>query len=243
MTEKAVGIAEGDARGSEWPKVVMTDDGSPTLQFEGLHSYRSLKGAMGESHHVFIENGLNAFQATKSRIRVLEVGIGTCLNAANAARWALKRNQSVLYVGLEPYPLNHEVLAELEYPDAEFINDIQEDLAKLNEATPWIDGLLHEHYHYHLLHSTLKDFDSKQAFDVVFFDPFSEATSPELWTEEALTQVANLINPGGLLVTYACTGHLRKTFNDLGFTTERLPGALGKKHMFRATKPELLTTL
>lgn len=236
MTDKAAGLTSTQTKVQAWPRVIITEDGSPTLQHEGLHTYRSVKGAMGESQHVFIENGLNAYPKTGARIRVLEIGIGTCLNAANAAKWAENKNQSVLYVGLEPYPLAAEALTQLNFEEAPFFKDMHEDLAKLDEANPWIDGLLHEYFHYHFLRSTLEDFDSKQGFDVVFFDPYSEATSPELWTADSLKRVADLMNPAGLLVTYACTGHLRKTFNDLGFQTERLTGALGKRHMFRAIK-------
>ena len=41
--------------------------------------YHSIHGALTESQHVFIDAGLNAIQ--KNEIHLLEVGLGTALNA------------------------------------------------------------------------------------------------------------------------------------------------------------------
>ena len=42
--------------------------------------------------------------------------------------------------------------------------------------------------------------------------------------------------PGGILVTYAAKGSVRRAMQAVGFTVERLPGPPGKREMLRARK-------
>ena len=57
-----------------------TADGSNTLYVPELNEhYHSVKGALTESAHIFIQMGLNHAQAVNPR--VLEIGFGTGLNA------------------------------------------------------------------------------------------------------------------------------------------------------------------
>ena len=57
-----------------------TADGSNTLYVPELNEhYHSVKGALTESAHIFIQMGLNHAQAANPR--VLEIGFGTGLNA------------------------------------------------------------------------------------------------------------------------------------------------------------------
>lgn len=57
-----------------------TADGSNTLYVPELNEhYHSVKGALTESAHIFIQMGLNHAQAINPR--VLEIGFGTGLNA------------------------------------------------------------------------------------------------------------------------------------------------------------------
>ena len=66
------------------PKVVATGDGSPTLFSDRFNAhYHSIHGAISESQHVFILNGLEYFleKNNRSSIDILELGFGTGLNA------------------------------------------------------------------------------------------------------------------------------------------------------------------
>lgn len=57
-----------------------TADGSNTLYVTELNEhYHSVKGALTESAHIFIQMGLNHAQAINPR--VFEIGFGTGLNA------------------------------------------------------------------------------------------------------------------------------------------------------------------
>jgi tRNA U34 5-methylaminomethyl-2-thiouridine-forming methyltransferase MnmC len=70
----------------------------------------------------------------------------------------------------------------------------------------------------------------------VYFDAFAAIHQPEMWSYEVFEQVSKWVRPGGILVTYAITGQLKRTLRDLGWTIEKLPGAPGKREMLRAHK-------
>ena len=80
------------------------------------------------------------------------------------------------------------------------------------------------------------DFTTKQMFDVIFFDAFASAYQPEMWTDEALGHVCASLKQGGIFVTYAITGNLKRSMTALGFSIEKAPGAPGKREMLRAVK-------
>ena len=61
-------------------KLEQTADGSYTLYVPELDEhYHSVKGALTESQHIFIEMGLK--HSTVSEPHILEIGLGTGLNA------------------------------------------------------------------------------------------------------------------------------------------------------------------
>jgi tRNA U34 5-methylaminomethyl-2-thiouridine-forming methyltransferase MnmC len=57
-----------------------------------------------------------------------------------------------------------------------------------------------------------------------------------MWTPETLAHVCQFLSPGGVFVTYAITGNLKRAMKALGFSIEKAPGAPGKREMLRATK-------
>ena len=82
-------------------ELVKTADGSFTLFIpEVEETYHSTHGAVQESLHVFIESGLKA--CDKEAIRILEVGLGTGLNAALTLQHATKKihyhTPDILYI-------------------------------------------------------------------------------------------------------------------------------------------------
>jgi len=82
----------------------------------------------------------------------------------------------------------------------------------------------------------LMNFESDQLFDVVYFDAFAAVHQPEMWNDAALGHIAQFVKPGGVFVTYAITGNLKRSMKSLGFSIEKAPGAPGKREMLRATK-------
>jgi tRNA U34 5-methylaminomethyl-2-thiouridine-forming methyltransferase MnmC len=47
----------------------------------------------------------------------------------------------------------------------------------------------------------------------------------------------DLLNKGGVWVSYCAKGSVRRALQEVGFTVERLPGPPGKREMLRAVKP------
>ncbi|MDE5810169.1 MAG: hypothetical protein K2H59_07825, partial [Muribaculaceae bacterium] len=73
---------------------------------------------------------------------------------------------------------------------------------------------------------------------VVYFDAFAPEKQPEMWNETIFSKLFHAMNSGGILTTYCAKGVIRRLLNQIGFTTERLPGPPGgKREILRATKP------
>lgn len=92
-----------------------TADGSYTLYVPELDEhYHSVKGALTESQHIFIEMGLKHSPVAEPRI--LEIGLGTGLNAFLTLLTAEEIRKKVYYTGIERYPLSEDTVHKLNYP-------------------------------------------------------------------------------------------------------------------------------
>lgn len=210
------------------PSIERTADGSDTLRHPVTgDTYHSLRGALGESLHVFIDNGLATVD--KSTLSILEVGFGSGLNAWLTLEYAGGRGMTVEYTGVELYPVTIETARKLNYTDDPLFMALHE--SPWEEPSPIIPCFM--------LTKTGMDFaamEFNRTFDIVYFDAFSPDTQPELWTANVFSKLYGAINPGGILVTYSAKGSVKRALREAGFEVERLPGALGKRHMLRATK-------
>lgn len=205
-----------------------TADGSDTLRHPVTgDTYHSLRGAVGESLHVFINNGLAT--VGKSEISVLEMGLGSGLNAWLTLEYSTLHGMRIDYTGIELYPVSAETARKLNYTaDPLFM--------ALHEAVWEKPVSLTQKF---TLTKTGTDFSTMiftRTFDIVYFDAFSPDSQPELWTAERFSKLYEAIIPGGTLVTYSAKGTVKRALREAGFEVERLAGALGKRHMLRATK-------
>ncbi len=65
----------------------------------------------------------------------------------------------------------------------------------------------------------------ENSMDVVFHDPFSSQHCPELWTVEFFQQLYRVMNPDGVLLTYASALPVRSAMREAGFVIgETHPG-------------------
>ena len=79
-------------------KLEQTADGSYTLYVPELDEhYHSVKGALTESQHIFIEMGLK--HSPVSEPHILEIGLGTGLNAFLTLLSAEETRRKVHYTG------------------------------------------------------------------------------------------------------------------------------------------------
>ena len=88
------------------PEIKITKDGSNTLFLQDIDEhYHSVHGAIQESLHVFIKNGIQKISPNKCLINILEIGFGTGLNALLTLDYSIKKNLEIKYHKIEPYPL------------------------------------------------------------------------------------------------------------------------------------------
>ena len=215
-----------------------TADGSNTLFNETIgEHYHSAHGALQESKHVFIAAGLqhSIEKNPNQEIKILEVGFGTGLNFILSFAHCEENKVKLNYTGIEAFPLTRDVIEQTGYQEyvspeiwENFISKYQsaltnpQNLSSLCELT--------------IAHTTLIDFSSENLFDVVYYDAFSVQHQPAMWTNEMIAHACNFIKPGGIFVSYAITGNLKRAVKACGFTIEKLPGAPGKREMLRAIK-------
>lgn len=217
---------------------IITGDGSKTLFNEQIgECYHSKHGAIQESRHVFIQTGLDHYlqKQAVSEVAILEIGFGTGLNFTQTLAYMEDKDIQLDYVGIEGYPLPLEVIQQMGYDafvSAEnwknYRSGYHQALTGSTVINPQVD--------LHIAHTLLMDYNSDKTFDVVYFDAFAAIHQPEMWSDEALAHVAKFIKPGGVFVTYAITGNLKRSMKALGFSIEKAPGAPGKREMLRATK-------
>jgi tRNA U34 5-methylaminomethyl-2-thiouridine-forming methyltransferase MnmC len=119
-------------------KIIVTEDGSHSLYHKVLkETYHSFHGAINESNYVFLDKGIRYWRTKEglpSSINIFEVGFGTGLNALLAAQFAEENRVNIHFHTIEPFPLDLEVVKDLNYTSK--INDGQytELFNKIHEA-------------------------------------------------------------------------------------------------------------
>jgi len=212
----------------------ITADGSHTLFVKGLNEpYHSVNGAITESMQVFIRNGLKA--AGKKKIRVLEFGFGTGLNALLTLLEAARSGLEVGYHTLEKYPVTLEEADRLNYPD--LLGEGSGEMLSALHRAPW-DTVVEINPSF-ILEKIRGDFTEIEHFpraDLVYYDAFAPDIQPGLWTEELFFRIAGAMEEGGILVTYSAKGSVRRALQAAGLRVEKLPGPPGKREVLRAVK-------
>jgi tRNA U34 5-methylaminomethyl-2-thiouridine-forming methyltransferase MnmC len=151
------------------------------------------------------------------------------------ADYAQKQSLQLDYIAIEAYPLSETLLAQTGYNQFVEVAIWDGFLAKytssLTETTSISQGI-----NLKVEKCLLADFTTQGQVDVIYFDAFAAIHQPEMWTTEALEKVCRYLKPGGVFVTYAITGNLKRSMKSLGFAIEKAPGAPGKREMLRAVK-------
>ena len=218
---------------------ILTKDGSSTLRIDSLNeSYHSLHGAVTESEFVYLDNGLRFWQKSHSvsKASVLEIGYGTGLLAFLSFLNQLNNKMEIDYTSLEAYPLKIKDLERLNYNS--FFESNQHlsflDFSKLpwnniNQIIPKYSILKHNIF--------FEDFKSEKLYDIIYYDAFGFHAQPNLWEIEWMKKCFDLLNNGGLWISFCAKGSVRRGLQKVGFDVERLPGPPGKREMLRAIKP------
>ena len=216
-------------------KLEQTADGSYTLYVPELDEhYHSVKGALTESRHIFIEMGLKHSSVCSPRI--LEIGFGTGLNCFLTFLTAEEEKRHIHYTGIERFPLNQDMICKLDYPtivDCGHTDDYfaihQAPWEKDIELSPW--------FTLRKLEGDFTNYTFEKGYDIIYFDAFAPEKQPEMWEQSLFDSLFDVLNEGGILTTYCAKGVVRRMLQAAGFTVERLPGPPGgKREILRATK-------
>jgi tRNA U34 5-methylaminomethyl-2-thiouridine-forming methyltransferase MnmC len=214
--------------------IELTEDGSHTLYLPEMDEhFHSIHGAVQESMHVFINNGLS--QCKQAEIHLLEVGFGTGLNALLTM---LHRQEKIIhYYSLEKYPLTAEEYSQLNYTEncspeiqAHFLQMHNSAWGKPIEIVPGFELTK--------LTCDLRtvDLTALPAFDLVYFDAFAPGKQPDLWTDAIFQKISRQCKPGAIITTYCAKGDIRRSLQKNGFAMQRVPGPPGKRQMLYGEK-------
>lgn len=233
-------------------KLITTLDSSPTLFVPAFNEYyHSVNGAVTESMHVFIRNGLDYMREKTKHVNILEIGMGTGLNVCLTLKHA--GDAEISYTAMEPFPLDETVWKELNY-DAWIDRKAFEAVHRVKWSGSHRMTASHPMtFTFKKLQTTLQNFQapgrrSHQAigsrqmaemtekFDLIYFDAFAPDVQPELWTEAIFSKIFQMTNESGALVTYCAKGSVKRALKASGFAVESLPGAPGKREMVRGVK-------
>jgi tRNA U34 5-methylaminomethyl-2-thiouridine-forming methyltransferase MnmC len=217
-------------------EIVKTADGSNTIfNSEVGENYHSHHGALQESRHVFVKSGLEFFlnRNEDKQVSILEVGFGTGLNFLLSADYCIANSIQLNYTGIEAYPLTNEMISQTGYDEYVSAGLWQQFLSNYPEVLK-SSIVLNKNCNLHIANTKLLDFESDKQFEVIYFDAFAANYQPEMWNEAAITHTLKFLKPGGVFVTYAITGNLKRIVKSLGLKVEKAPGAPGKREMLRA---------
>jgi len=179
-------------------------DGSFSLYSpEFAEGFHCADGALSEARRVFVAPAeLGRFPAG-SRLRVLEVAVGTGTNTAALVQACQERGLRLEWWGLEldPFPLQLALADDgfrRQWPGS-VLRELQ-TLAN-SERLLWGDGRAR-------LSELLERLEGRCA--LVLHDAFSPRHCPQLWSQEFLVDLAGLLAPRGRLLTYCSAAAVRR---------------------------------
>jgi tRNA U34 5-methylaminomethyl-2-thiouridine-forming methyltransferase MnmC len=219
-------------------EIEITGDGSHTLFVpETGEHYHSIYGAIAESRHIFLEAGFKHILRFNEKIRILEIGFGTGLNALLTYIESEISGCFVEYTAIELFPLKEEVYSLLNYCDLLNFLDSRVIYLRLHNSS-WNKPVnISPKFSLLKRNSSLQDYlPEKESFDLVYFDAFGPDIQPEMWTGEVFDKMAFCLRKNGVLVTYSTKGTVKRNLKSAGFRIEKLPGPKGKREILRAVK-------
>ena len=215
--------------------VITTGDGSTSLKIDAWDEpYHSRHGALQESQHVFIREGLAQEDAPK--VAILELGFGTGLNALLSYGFAKANSKIIEYCGVEAFPLTPAEVSEMNYTEQLADEGLIKIFTKLHLTQPGVWTTIDSLFSLKKVEKRFEELQETRKFDLIYHDAFSPKLQPELWDEKAFEKGFSLLRSGGKLVTYSAKGSVRRAMESVGFVVEKLPGPPGKREMIRATK-------
>lgn len=219
-------------------QLVITGDGSHTLFLPRFNvHYHSTFGAITESVHVYIRNGLDHMVNTDN-ISIFEMGFGTGLNALLTAIAAIERGLNITYHAIEKFPIDPETAGKLNY--ANILSRAAclpcTLFSAMHQASWNKTTMIHPRFYLHKIEGDLLDFTPDFNFDLIYFDAFAPGKQPDMWTGEIMHRLLMHLNPGGIFTTYCVKGEVRQLLKVNGLSVMKIPGPPGKREILRGVK-------
>ena len=218
---------------------IITEDGSHTLFLPELNeTYHSVHGAIQESNHEFVDQGLKYLldESKPAKIEVFEVGFGTGLNALLSILFAKRHGISMVYSSIEPFPLSHDEVRKLNYTNILKDAAAAELFTRIHDAEWDANRSIAPAMELIKIKDTIQNFRFKNEMGICFFDAFAPSRQPEMWEFDILSKIYGALRRGGVFVTYCAMGQLKRDLKSIGFEVQCLPGPPGKKEMIRGIK-------
>jgi tRNA U34 5-methylaminomethyl-2-thiouridine-forming methyltransferase MnmC len=215
------------------PEIVKTEDGSHTLRHHKIPElYHSKHGAIQESMHVFIKEGL--LQIDKPEIKILEIGFGTGLNAL--LTWMHKPDGTKIdYIAIDKYPLEEAIWKKLNYPK-EVGHGAKTRFEALHKSEWGEAQKLSDDFTIEKREMDFFKYKTDRYNDLIYFDAFAPTVQPEFWEAELLNEMFKSLRNDGILVTYCSKGSFQRHLKACGFKVEKIAGPPGKREMIRAMR-------
>ncbi len=214
--------------------LIITEDGSHSLFVPEIEEhFHSTHGAMQESMHVFIKNGLK--MCLEDELVIFEVGFGTGLNSLLTL--ANSEGKNISYISIEKYPLSEEEYCSLNY--AEKLDANLQELFLRMHATKWNEwSTITPNFRLLKLEGDFCSLNYEQLpnFNLIYFDAFAPNKQDEMWNEENFRQLSQHTKKGGRFVTYCAQGEVRRKLMRSGFSMQRVPGPPMKRQMLVGEK-------
>lgn len=194
--------------------LTVSADGSFTFY---SHTYKETyrvksAGAFTESFHKFVNaSGVLKTAMTKD-VRILDLCFGLGYNCAVTLQYLSNTDSThkVHIVSVEKDTALAPLVAGLEFmwPPAGY--RILRECLKNGRSGRFSMELWHRDAQKFL-------YEISGKFDVIYFDPFSRTKNPEMWTSEIFIRLRELMEGGGVLVTYASGKAPRTAMREAGF--------------------------
>ena len=219
-------------------RVVETEDGSRTLYLPGMdETYHSTHGAMTESSHVYITNGLDFWLGENpgaKSVRVFEMGLGTGTNALLAMDWCERTGCAVKFSTVEKFPLSETLMREY-WGDTVYAE--RSEALHASAWEQWVEIPLSSSCFSVFKHKRdIQEAQVPDTVDVVFWDAFGPNKQDGVWGVELFQPMYDAMLEGGVFVTYSAAGDVKRALQQVGFGVKKLDGPPYKRHMLRAQK-------
>ncbi|MFZ5629419.1 MAG: tRNA (5-methylaminomethyl-2-thiouridine)(34)-methyltransferase MnmD [Spirochaetota bacterium] len=193
-----------------------------------------------EKDFVFIRgNNLQARLERSGDLTVAELGFGYGLNCAlliTAAREAKFSGRLHFYSVEENLPTLDDALTLL--PKLGRAREAYAELWQHRDALNRGETITLSNVHVRLHSGQVGEFLAQAEFfaDAWFFDGFSPAKNPEMWSASVFTTAFARTRGQGSFATYSSAGWVKRNLVAAGFSVKKVTGFAGKREMLTGTK-------